>query len=97
MPRNPCNLLKGGLPAENIPPISLDLFGEYTGLSPVSLWRFQKRGWLKTYLISNRRYVLAEDVAEFNRRLKAGDFASEKMPNPSRDGKETPQTEVGKE
>jgi len=78
------NALKAeGFPAENIPPIALDRFGEMTGLSPCSLWRFQKRGWLKTYVISNRRYVLAEDVAEFNRRLKAGDFACAKMPNPS--------------
>jgi len=72
-----------GLPSENIPPISLERFGEVTGLSSTSLWRFQKRGWLKTHIIANRRYVLAEDVAEFNRRLKAGEFAGEKMPNPS--------------
>jgi hypothetical protein len=71
-----------GLPAENIPPISLDRFCEITGLSPVSAWRYQKRGWLKTHLIANRRYILAADVAEFNRRIASGEFAG-KPGNPS--------------
>jgi hypothetical protein len=44
-------------------------------LSKVSAWRFEKRGWLRTHLIANRGYVLAIDVAEFNRRLAAGEFA----------------------
>jgi hypothetical protein len=64
-----------GLPAETVPPIALDRFAEISGLSAASLWRFQRRGWLRTHLISNRRYVLAADVIEFNRRLAAGEFA----------------------
>jgi hypothetical protein len=54
--------------------MSLHRFCEITRLSKVSAWRFEKRGWLRTHLIANRRYVLAEDVAEFNRRLTAGEF-----------------------
>jgi hypothetical protein len=55
--------------------MSLHRFCKITGLSKVSAWRFEKRGWLRTYLIANRRYLLAKDVAEFNRRLAAGEFA----------------------
>jgi hypothetical protein len=76
------NLTKAGVPAENIPPIALDRFREAMGISPVTAWRFEKRGWLKTHLIANRRYVLANDVAEFNRRIASGDFAA-KPSNPA--------------
>jgi hypothetical protein len=55
--------------------MSLHRFCEITGLSNVSAWRFEKRGWLRTHLIAYRRYVFAEDGAEFNRRLAAGEFA----------------------
>lgn len=83
MQRKACNAQTAERAAVFTPPISLEAFSEQSGLSPASLWRFQKRGWLKTHLISNRRYVLAEDVAEFNRRLAAGEFAGGKQPNPS--------------
>ena len=53
----------------------LHRFCEITGLSKVSAWRYQKRGWLQTHLIANRRYILAADVAEFNRRLASDEFA----------------------
>jgi hypothetical protein len=76
MQENSFSALQGsGLPAEAIPPMALDRFAEISGLSAVSLWRFQRRGWLRTHLISNRRYVLAADLIEFNRRLAAGEFA----------------------
>ncbi len=55
--------------------MSLHRFCEITGLSKVSAWRYQKRGWLQTHLIANRRYILAADVAEFNRRLASDEFA----------------------
>ncbi len=50
------------VPAEYIPPMSLQRFCEITGLSKASAWRYEKRGWLRTYLIANRRYVLAAGV-----------------------------------
>jgi len=68
--------MQAGLPAENLPPIALDRFCEIVGISPVTAWRFQRRGWLRTFLISNRRYVLAADIHEFNRRIASGEFAS---------------------
>src|SRR5438874_5332244 len=63
------------VPAEYIPPMSLHRFCEITGLSKASAWRYEKRGWLRTHLITNRRYILAADVAEFNRRLASDEFA----------------------
>jgi hypothetical protein len=63
------------VPAEYVPPMSLHRFCEITGLSKASAWRYEKRGWLRIHLISNRRYVFAADVAEFNRRLSSDEFA----------------------
>jgi len=66
---------KNEVPLETMPPLSLDEFRRQTGLSPVSLWRFRKRGWLKTIVIAGRHYVSREAIAEFNRRAAAGEFA----------------------
>src|SRR5439155_16820288 len=63
------------VPAEYVPPMSLHRFCQITGLSKASAWRYEKRGWLRTHLIANRRYILAADVAEFNRRLGSDEFA----------------------
>jgi hypothetical protein len=63
------------VPAEYIPPMSLHRFCAITGLSKASAWRYEKRGWLRTHLIANRRYILATDVAEFNRSLASDEFA----------------------
>jgi hypothetical protein len=73
-PLKSCAISQRTVPPEYIPPMSLHRFWEITGLSKVSAWRFEKRGWLRTHLIANRRYILAEEVAEFNRRLAAGEF-----------------------
>jgi hypothetical protein len=56
--------------------MSLHRFCEITGLSKVSAWRYEKRRWLRTQLIANRRYILAADVAEFNRRFASDEFVS---------------------
>ena len=63
------------VPPEYIPPMSLDRFCELTGFCKASAWRYEKLGWLKTHLLANRRYILVADVAEFNRRLAADEFA----------------------
>src|SRR3982074_3102139 len=68
------------VPAEYIPPMSLHRFCEITGLSKASAWRYEKRGWLRTHLIANRRYILAADVSEFNRRLALDEFAGTTRP-----------------
>src|SRR6266576_2906470 len=69
------------VPPEYVPPMSLHRFCEITGLSKVSAWRYEKRGWLRTHLIANRRYILAADVAEFNRRFASDEFARNKVAN----------------
>src|SRR5215470_17998100 len=63
------------IPPEYVPPMSLHRRCQITELSKASAWRYEKRGWLRTHLIANRRYVLAADVAEFNRRLASDEFA----------------------
>jgi len=63
------------VPPEYVPPMSLHRFCEITSLSKASAWRYEKRGWLRTHLIANRRYVLAADVAEFDSRLASDEFA----------------------
>ncbi len=72
-----------GIPLETMPPISLDEFERQIGLSSVTLWRFRKRGWLKTTIIAGRHYVSRAAIAEFNRRAAAGEFAG-KVSNPSK-------------
>ena len=59
--------------------MSLHRFCQVTGLSKASAWRYEKRGWLRTHLIANRRYVLAADVAKFNRRLATHEFAGQRF------------------
>ena len=52
------------------PPVSLDKFLAEMGLSPVSGWRFRKRGWIRTVNIAGRHYVPHESIVEFNERGK---------------------------
>jgi hypothetical protein len=77
------------VPPEYIPPMSLHRFCEITGFSKVSAWRFEKRGWLRTHLIANRRYILAEDVAEFNRKIAAGEFVGKVADLPAFEKRDT--------
>jgi len=73
---------QNSVPPQYVPPMSLHRFCQLTGLSKASAWRYVKRGWLQTHLIANRRYVLAADVAEFNRKLASDEFAGS-VQNPS--------------
>ena len=58
---------------------SLDKFIEQTGLSAVTVWRYRKNGFLKTVNICGRHYILRAEIARFNERAAAGEFA--KAPN----------------
>ena len=64
-----------GLPLAAHPPISLDAFGRESGLSPSTLWRYRRAGWLNTITIAGRHYITREAIAEFNTRAAAGEFA----------------------
>ena len=61
------------------PMMSLDKFIEQTGLSAVTLWRYRKNGFLKTVNICGPHYILRAEIARFNERATAGEFA--KLPN----------------
>jgi len=68
---------------ESLPPMSLDKFMQETGFSPVTIWRYRKKGWLETTNIAGRHYVTREAIATFNRRAGNGEFS--KAPrNPSK-------------
>ena len=45
------------------------------GISDVSLWRWEKRGWIKTVNICGKKYVELQSLAEFDERARAGEFA----------------------
>jgi hypothetical protein len=58
-------------------PISLDRFIETMGITDTTAWRYRKRGWLKTDNIAGRVYIYPDNIREFNRRVRAGEFAKE--------------------
>jgi hypothetical protein len=59
------------------PPIALDKFIEQSGLSAVTLWRYRRAGWLNTLNICGRHYLTRAEIARFNLRAAAGEFARE--------------------
>jgi hypothetical protein len=61
------------------PMMSLDKFIEETGLSAVTVWRYRRKGMLATVNICGRLYILRAEIARFNQRAAAGEFA--KPPN----------------
>jgi predicted site-specific integrase-resolvase len=57
------------------PMMSLDKFIEQTGLSAVTLWRYRKKGMITTVNICGRQYILRSEIARFDQRAAAGEFA----------------------
>lgn len=45
------------------------------GISDVTLWRWARRGWIKTVNISGKVYCDLASLADFDRRAAAGEFA----------------------
>jgi len=70
------------LPLSAFPPISLDKFLELSGLSPATAWRYRRRGWLTTIVISGRHYITRQSIAHFVERASRGEFAGT-IQNPS--------------
>ena len=62
-------------PLDAEPLMSLDKFVEQTGLSAVTLWRYRRKGMLTTVNICGRQYILRAEIARFNERAAAGEFA----------------------
>jgi hypothetical protein len=59
------------------PPIALDKFIEQSGLSVVTIWRYRRAGWLNTLNICGRHYLTRSEIARFNARAAAGEFAKQ--------------------
>ena len=59
------------------PPIALDKFIQESGVSVVTLWRYRRAGWLNTRNICGRHYLTRSEIARFNARAAAGEFAKE--------------------
>jgi hypothetical protein len=45
------------------------------GISTTTLWRWARRGWIRTVNIAGRPYVCLDSLKEFDRRAAAGEFA----------------------
>ena len=57
------------------PPIALDKFIQQSGWSSVTIWRYRRAGWLNTLNICGRHYLARAEIARFNARAAAGEFA----------------------
>ncbi len=62
-------------PPDPEPMMSLDKFTEQTGLSSATVWRWRKMKMLTTVNIYGRLYILRSEIARFNARAAAGEFA----------------------
>ena len=57
--------------------ISLAKWLETVGVTSCTVWRWRKRGWLKTINIAGRQYLTQAAIDEFYCRATAGEFAQE--------------------
>jgi hypothetical protein len=57
------------------PPIALSRFSEESGLSPVTIWRYRRAGWIKSLNIAGRQYITRAEIRRFNERAASGEFA----------------------
>jgi hypothetical protein len=65
-----------GSHAAETPLVSLASFGRGIGRTPVTLWRWQKLGWLDASVnIAGKPYLTREAVDRFARRAAAGEFS----------------------
>ena len=75
---NPFNLkqIQGALDAiRHLGLVKLSDWVGRVGISSTTVWRWRKRGWLKTVNIGGLEYLTYEDLADFIRRAKLGSFA----------------------
>ena len=68
---------KPSVAIDSEPPIALDKFIEQSGFSSVTVWRYRRAGWLNTLNICGRHYLTRSEIARFNARAAAGEFAKE--------------------
>jgi hypothetical protein len=60
-----------------IPPLTaVATFARQIGRTPVTIWRWQKLGWIdRSINIAGKPYLTRESVERFNKRARAGEFA----------------------
>jgi hypothetical protein len=54
--------------------VALNVWLAQIGVTPVTAWRWRKRGWLQTVNIAGRQYVTSRAIQEFTRRAESGEF-----------------------
>jgi len=58
------------------PLVSLAVFARQIGRTPVTVWRWQKLGWLDASVnIAGKPYLTKQAVERFTQRATAGEFA----------------------
>ena len=70
--------MKADLTAYKAQPIAVTSLSKWlaqVGVTPITAWRWRKKGWLQTVNIAGRQYLTQEAIDEFNRRAAAGEFA----------------------
>jgi hypothetical protein len=61
---------------ENPPLVSVATFARQIGRTPVTIWRWQKLGWLDPSInIAGKPYLTREAIEKFTRRAAAGEFS----------------------
>jgi len=55
--------------------VSLDSWREQVGVTACTVWRWRKKGWLKTVNICGRLYLTQEAINEFYERAQLGEFS----------------------
>jgi len=61
---------------EIAPLVSVNIFARQIGRTPVTLWRWQKLGWLDASVnIAGKPYLTREAIQRFTTRATAGEFA----------------------
>jgi hypothetical protein len=55
--------------------ISLNSWREQLGVTACTIWRWRKKGWLKTVNICGRLYLTQEAINDFYQRAQLGEFS----------------------
>jgi len=72
---NTCNPENGRAEQESAVPVSVTRFIQTAGISQVTFWRWEKKGMIQTVRVAGRKYITPAALAEFQKRLSAGEFA----------------------
>lgn len=65
-------------------PIGIKQFIQQTGISEPTCWRWRREGKLKATNINGRLFVMPDELARFNQRAAAGEFAKHCVNLPER-------------